>query len=153
MGLVINRFLCALDKPYIYTETKYEFTCEGEVFKLTVKTPEQLGWKRIIGQCSSKLSAVFGGNKLLFLALNIPRSYQFLDNRRPCCKSRGSREAVSRTKTFSNLKLTYFPVSSIENTALYFLPLEETQFFSMTLPVESNSEISTENIQYLLTRN
>ena len=44
--LVICRFLCALDKPYIYTETKYEFTCEGEVFKLTVKTSEQLGWKR-----------------------------------------------------------------------------------------------------------
>ena len=44
--LVICRFLCALDKPYIYTETNYEFTCEGEFFKLTVKTPEQLGWKR-----------------------------------------------------------------------------------------------------------
>lgn len=46
VGLVINRFLCALDNPYIYTETKYEFTCEGEIFKLTVKTPEQLGWRR-----------------------------------------------------------------------------------------------------------
>ncbi len=46
VGLVINRFLCTLDKPYIFNETKYKFTCEGEVFKLTVKTPEQLGWKR-----------------------------------------------------------------------------------------------------------
>ncbi len=46
VGLVINRFLCTLDKPYIFNETKYEFTCEGEVFNLTVKTPEQLGWKR-----------------------------------------------------------------------------------------------------------
>ena len=46
VGLVINRFLCALDKPYFYTETKYEFTCEGEIFRLTVKTSEQLGWKR-----------------------------------------------------------------------------------------------------------
>ncbi len=44
--LVINRFLCALDKPYIFNETKYEFTCEGEVFKLTVKTPVEWGWKQ-----------------------------------------------------------------------------------------------------------
>lgn len=46
VGLVINRFLCALDKPYFYTETKYEFTCESEIFKLTVKTPVEWGWKR-----------------------------------------------------------------------------------------------------------
>ena len=46
VGLVICRFLCALDKPYIFNEKKYEFTCEGEIFKLTMKTPEQLGWKR-----------------------------------------------------------------------------------------------------------
>ncbi len=43
--LVINRFLCALDKPYSYTETKYEFAVEGEVFKLTVKRAEEWGWK------------------------------------------------------------------------------------------------------------
>lgn len=43
--LVINRFLCALDKPYKYTETKYEFSVEGEVFKLTVKRAEEWGWK------------------------------------------------------------------------------------------------------------
>lgn len=33
-------------KPYIYTETKYEFACEGEIFNQTAKTSEQLGWKR-----------------------------------------------------------------------------------------------------------
>lgn len=43
--LVINRFLCALDKPYKYTETKYEFSVEGEVFKMTVKRAEEWGWK------------------------------------------------------------------------------------------------------------
>ena len=44
--LAINRFLCALDKPYIYSETKYEFTVEDEIFKLTVKTPIEWGWKQ-----------------------------------------------------------------------------------------------------------
>ena len=44
--LVINRFLCALDKPYIYSETKYEFTVADEIFKLTVKTPIERGWKQ-----------------------------------------------------------------------------------------------------------
>lgn len=44
--LVINRFLCALDQPYLYNETKYEFAVEGEIFSLTVKTPIQLGWKQ-----------------------------------------------------------------------------------------------------------
>ena len=43
--LVINRFLCALDNPYRYTETKYEFFIEGELFKLTVKRAEEWGWK------------------------------------------------------------------------------------------------------------
>lgn len=33
-------------KLYIYTETKYEFACEGEIFNLTAKTPKQFGWKR-----------------------------------------------------------------------------------------------------------
>jgi DNA topoisomerase-3 len=44
--LVINRFLCALDKPYSYEETKYETSVEGEIFKLTVKIPVELGWKK-----------------------------------------------------------------------------------------------------------
>ncbi|MCH5205269.1 MAG: type IA DNA topoisomerase, partial [Oscillospiraceae bacterium] len=43
--LVINRFLCALDKPFTYTETKYEFSVEGELFKLTVKYTDEWGWK------------------------------------------------------------------------------------------------------------
>ncbi len=43
--LVINRFLCALDKPYRYTETKYEFAVEGEIFKLTLKRAYEWGWK------------------------------------------------------------------------------------------------------------
>lgn len=42
---VINRFLCALDKPYRYTETKYEFAVEGEIFKLTLKRTDEWGWK------------------------------------------------------------------------------------------------------------
>lgn len=44
--LVINRFLSTLDQPYLYNETKYEFTVEGKIFRLTVKTPIQLGWKQ-----------------------------------------------------------------------------------------------------------
>lgn len=44
--LVINRFLCALDKQYIYDETKYEFLIEDKVFRLTVKVPVDFGWKQ-----------------------------------------------------------------------------------------------------------
>ena len=44
--LVINRFLCAVDKPYIYSEAKYEFLVEDEIFKLTVKTTIEWGWKQ-----------------------------------------------------------------------------------------------------------
>ena len=44
--LVINRFLCAVGKPYIYSETKYEFLVEDEIFKLTVKTQIECGWKQ-----------------------------------------------------------------------------------------------------------
>lgn len=50
--LVINRFLCAVDKPYIYSETKYEFLVEDEIFKLTVKTPIEWGWKQYKKVCS-----------------------------------------------------------------------------------------------------
>ncbi|MCX4257813.1 MAG: DNA topoisomerase [Oscillospiraceae bacterium] len=71
VGLVINRFLCALDKPYIYTETKYEFTCEGEVFKLTVKTPEQLGWKRYAVSEIEKSPTVNYSENDIFTAENI----------------------------------------------------------------------------------
>ena len=44
--LVINRFLTALDKPYKYLETKYEFEVEGEIFKLVTKSPIELGWRQ-----------------------------------------------------------------------------------------------------------
>lgn len=69
--LVIDRFLCALDKPYFYTETKYEFTCEGEVFKLTVKTPEQLGWKRYSASETEESPTVNYSENDTFTAENI----------------------------------------------------------------------------------
>ncbi|MBO6301540.1 MAG: type IA DNA topoisomerase, partial [Ruminiclostridium sp.] len=50
MELVINRFLCALDKPYEYDETRYEFTINGEVFRLLQKTPTVLGWRRYVNK-------------------------------------------------------------------------------------------------------
>lgn len=43
--LVIKRFLSAIDKPYTYLETKYEFEVEGEIFRLVTKSPIELGWK------------------------------------------------------------------------------------------------------------
>lgn len=69
--LVINRFLCALDKPYFYTETKYEFTCEGEVFKLTVKAPKQLGWRSYYASKSEENPAVHYSENDVFTTENI----------------------------------------------------------------------------------
>ena len=69
--LVINRFLCALDKPYFYTETKHEFTCENEIFKLTVKAPEQLGWRRYYASKSEESPAVNYSENDTFTAENI----------------------------------------------------------------------------------
>ena len=46
VGLVIERFLSALDKPYTYLETRYDFEGEGEIFKLTTKKPIELGWRQ-----------------------------------------------------------------------------------------------------------
>ena len=43
----------------------------------------------------------------------------------------------------SILRFTYLPVSSSENTALYLFPFDEVQFFSVTLPFESSSAISS----------
>lgn len=43
--LVIERFLGVLDQPYLYNETKYVFDADGVIFRLTVKTPVQLGWR------------------------------------------------------------------------------------------------------------
>lgn len=42
--LVIDRFLGALDLPFLYHEMKYEFQVEGEKFKLTTRMTVQLGW-------------------------------------------------------------------------------------------------------------
>lgn len=69
--LVINRFLCALDKPYFYIETKYEFTCEGEIFRLTVKAPEQLGWRRYYTSKSEENPTVNYSENDFFTAENI----------------------------------------------------------------------------------
>ena len=43
--LVIERFLGALDLPYLYNETKYVFDVNGHTFKLTTKMPVQFGWR------------------------------------------------------------------------------------------------------------
>lgn len=45
-GLVVNRLLCAVDKPYKYTETNYIFDCNGITYKLKTETPVQIGWKK-----------------------------------------------------------------------------------------------------------
>ena len=71
VGLVINRFLCTLDKPYFYTETKYGFTCVGEIFSLTVKVPEQLGWRRYYAVRSEEGPAVNYSENGVFTAENI----------------------------------------------------------------------------------
>ena len=70
VGLVIDRFLCALDKPYIYTETKYEFSVDGEVFKLTVKTLVNLGWRKYM-KADNIGSAVTYSENDTFTAENI----------------------------------------------------------------------------------
>lgn len=44
-GLVVNRLLCAVDKPYKYTETNYIFDCNGITYKLKTEAPVQIGWK------------------------------------------------------------------------------------------------------------
>lgn len=44
--LVIERFLGVLDQPYLYDETKYVFDVGGIVFRLTMKAPVQLGWRK-----------------------------------------------------------------------------------------------------------
>ena len=67
---VIDRFLCALDKPYIYTETRYEFSVEGEVFKLTAKTPVELGRRKYSSEIPVKNPAVYSENDT-FTADNI----------------------------------------------------------------------------------
>ena len=43
--LIVNRLLCAVDKPYTYTETNYEFWCNDVTYKLKTVKPLELGWK------------------------------------------------------------------------------------------------------------
>lgn len=44
--LIVNRLLMTLDKIYIYNEINYEFWCEDITYRLTVKKPVQLGWRK-----------------------------------------------------------------------------------------------------------
>lgn len=44
-GLVIDRLLSALDKPYRYKETNYVFECNGTEYKLKTESSVELGWK------------------------------------------------------------------------------------------------------------
>ena len=43
--LIVNRLLCAVDKPYTYTETNYEFWCNDVTYKLKTVKPLEFGWK------------------------------------------------------------------------------------------------------------
>lgn len=44
-GLVVNRLLCAVDKPYRYEEANYTFSCNGIIYKLKKEIPVEQGWK------------------------------------------------------------------------------------------------------------
>ncbi|MGN0553742.1 MAG: DNA topoisomerase [Oscillospiraceae bacterium] len=44
-GLIVNRLLCAVDKPYTYTETNYVFWCNDVTYKLKNVKSLELGWK------------------------------------------------------------------------------------------------------------
>ena len=41
----MNRLLCAVDKPYTYSETNYEFWCNDVTYKLKTVKPLEFGWK------------------------------------------------------------------------------------------------------------
>ena len=43
--LVVNRLLCAVDKPYRYEEVNYVFGCNGNTYKLKKEIPIESGWK------------------------------------------------------------------------------------------------------------
>ena len=43
--LIVNRLLCAVDKPYTFTETNYDFWCNDVTYKLKTVKPVKLGWK------------------------------------------------------------------------------------------------------------
>jgi DNA topoisomerase-3 len=59
VGLVIERFLSALDKPYTYLETRYEFEVDAEIFKLIVKKPIELGWRQYTNMKDEPISQYF----------------------------------------------------------------------------------------------
>lgn len=44
--LIVNRLLCAVDKPYTYIETNYEFWCNDVTYKLKTVKPLDMGWKK-----------------------------------------------------------------------------------------------------------
>ncbi|MCI7804990.1 MAG: hypothetical protein MR503_07940 [Oscillospiraceae bacterium] len=76
--LVINRFRCAVDKPYIYSETKYEFLIEDEIFKLTIITPIEWDWKQYnllepteLDEDTDKVLSVLYSENATFTADNI----------------------------------------------------------------------------------
>lgn len=62
--LVVNRLLCAVDKPYTYSETNYEFWCNDITYKLKTVKPLEFGWKAYDTETdeanSSKLSYAEG---------------------------------------------------------------------------------------------
>ena len=127
VGLVIERFLCALDKPYTYLESKYEFDVEGEIFRLTIKTPIELGWRRykqndlakepistyVKGQtvqiknaevrdCETKPPAHFTEASLLAIMENIDRRIKDKDLK-PFVKERGLGTPATRAKIIEGL--------------------------------------------------
>ena len=122
--LVINRFLSALDKPYIYLETKYEFEVEGEIFRMTTKKPVSLGWREysfkkqpvpdyaendsfIIGNvnirdCETKSPAHFTEASLLAVMENIDRVIEDKELK-DCVKKRGLGTPATRAEIIEGL--------------------------------------------------
>ncbi|MCR5122804.1 MAG: type IA DNA topoisomerase, partial [Ruminococcus sp.] len=64
VGLVIERFLSAPDKPYTYLEKRYEFEVEGEIFKLTAKKPIELGWRQYTNMKNESVPNCAEGDKI-----------------------------------------------------------------------------------------
>lgn len=67
-----------MDKTYIYSKTKYEFTAADEIFKLTAKTPVEWGWKQYklsepteLNDDTDKVMSVLYSENAAFTADNI----------------------------------------------------------------------------------
>ena len=56
--LIVNRLLCAVDKPYTYTETNYEFWCNDVTYKLKTVKPLELGWKAYDTDADNEVSSL-----------------------------------------------------------------------------------------------